>query len=103
MRSKTALVLVTVVAVVAAGCGSSSNNQSSSGSASSGGGVAFKVPTRPVQSSVGPGEGKLSVICWAGYCEDGSTDPKVDWVKPFEKQTGCQTTARVANTAGERG
>src|SRR5436190_582057 len=101
MRSRTALVLVTAVAVVAAGCGSSSNNKSSSGSASSGGAVAFKVPNRPLKSSVGPGEGKLSVICWAGYCEDGSTDPKVNWVKPFEKQTGCQTTAKVANTSDE--
>ncbi|MFL5895388.1 MAG: ABC transporter substrate-binding protein [Thermoleophilaceae bacterium] len=100
MRGKGALALVTVVAMLAAGCGSSSNKSSSS-SGGSGGAVAFKVPNLPAKSSVGPGEGQLSLICWAGYCEDGSTDPKVNWVKPFEKASGCQTTAKVANTSDE--
>src|SRR4051794_7136578 len=100
MGSKTLLILVTVLAMVAAGCGSSSN-KSSSKSGSTGGAVAFKVPKLPMKSSVGAGEGRLSIICWAGYCEDGSTDPKVDWVKPFEKASGCQTTAKVANTSDE--
>src|SRR5436190_2086403 len=100
MRSRTLLVLVTVLAtaVTLSACGGSSSNSSSS---STSGAAAFKVPNVPVKSSVGPGEGHLSVICWAGYCEDGSTDPKVDWVKPFEKATGCQTTAKVANTSDE--
>ena len=39
---------------------------------------------------VGKGEGELDLIAWLGYVEDGSTDPKVDWVSDFEKQTGCQ-------------
>src|SRR5258707_8167898 len=100
MGSRALLALVTVLAVAAAGCGSSSNNTTSS-SASAGGAVAFNVPNLPTKSAVGPGEGSLSVICWAGYCEDGSTDPKVDWVKPFEKATGCQTNVKVANTSDE--
>ena len=32
---------------------------------------------------VGKGEGALNIIAWAGYAEDGSSDPKVDWVTPF--------------------
>jgi putative spermidine/putrescine transport system substrate-binding protein len=99
MGGRALLVLVTVLATVAAGCGSS-NNTSSSGS-SSGGAAAFKVPNVPMKTSVGAGEGSLSVICWAGYCEDGSTDPKVNWVKPFEQATGCKTSVKVANTSDE--
>ena len=101
MGSRALLVLVSVLAtaVTLSACGGSSNKSSTSGSTS--GAVAFKVPNLPMKSSVGAGEGHLSVICWAGYCEDGSTDPKVNWVKPFEKQTGCQTTVKVANTSDE--
>jgi putative spermidine/putrescine transport system substrate-binding protein len=68
-----------------AGCGSS-NDSSSSDNA---------------QKSIGKGEGKLSLISWAGYVEDGSTDPSVDWVTPFEKQTGCQVSNKVAGTSDE--
>jgi putative spermidine/putrescine transport system substrate-binding protein len=77
-----ALVVVSL-AFAAAGCGSSKK----SGSA--------------VLKSVGDGEGKLSLIAWAGYVEDGSTDPNYDWVTPFEKQTGCQTTVKVAGSSDE--
>ena len=51
--------------------------------------------------SVGAGEGKLNIIAWAGYAEDGSTDPKVDWVTPFEKNTGCQVNVKTGNTSDE--
>lgn len=53
------------------------------------------------QESLGKTEGKLNIIAWAGYAEDGSTDPKVDWVTPFEKQTGCQVNVKVGNTSDE--
>jgi len=72
------------LAFAAAGCGGSSKK---SGPA--------------MQKSVGPGEGHLKLIAWAGYVEDGSTDPKVDWVTPFEKATGCKTSATVAGSSDE--
>jgi putative spermidine/putrescine transport system substrate-binding protein len=50
---------------------------------------------------VGPGEGKLSVLAWPGYAEDGSTDPTVDWVTPFEQATGCQVTVKTFATSAE--
>lgn len=50
---------------------------------------------------IGKGEGKLSVLSWAGYAEDGSTSPDVDWVTPFEDKTGCQVSAKVFNTSDE--
>ena len=30
-----------------------------------------------------------------------STDPAVDWVKPFEQQTGCQVTVKTFATSAE--
>ena len=47
------------------------------------------------------GEGQLNIIAWAGYAEDGSTDPKVDWVTPFEKATGCKVNVKIGNTSDE--
>ena len=52
-------------------------------------------------TKIGQGEGHLSVLAWAGYAENGSNDPKVDWVTPFEKQTGCQVDVKVFNTSDE--
>ncbi len=54
-----------------------------------------------MQTSLGKGEGKVSVLAWPGYAEDGSNDPKVDWVTPFEKKTGCQTTVKYFGTSDE--
>ena len=52
-------------------------------------------------TELGEGEGQLNIICWAGYCEDGSTDPAVDWVTDFEQQTGCQVNVKLGNTSDE--
>jgi putative spermidine/putrescine transport system substrate-binding protein len=46
-------------------------------------------------------EGRLSLVHLAGYVEDGSTDPRVDWVSEFEQTTGCQVDARIGNTSDE--
>jgi putative spermidine/putrescine transport system substrate-binding protein len=59
------------------------------------------VPKIAEAKSVGPGEGKLNLIVWAGYAENGSNDPKVDWVHPFEQQTGCKVNARLGDTSDE--
>jgi putative spermidine/putrescine transport system substrate-binding protein len=70
-----------------------------SSSKSSGGGG--NVPNVPAQTSVGAGEGALNIIAWAGYAEDGTNDPKVDWVHPFEQQTGCKVNVKIGNTSDE--
>ena len=36
---------------------------------------------------LGKTEGKVSILAWPGYVEDGSNDPEVDWVSAFEKET----------------
>ena len=53
------------------------------------------------QKELGEGEGEVNLVAWAGYVEDGSTDPKVDWVTDFEKETGCQVNVKVGNTSDE--
>jgi putative spermidine/putrescine transport system substrate-binding protein len=90
MGARTALALVTVAATVAAGCGSSDDNKSSSSSAGGGGNkAASNLPQK-----IGAGEGKLNLVAWEGY-----TQPQ--WVKPFEKQTGCQVSAKYAGSSDE--
>ena len=95
MKRNVALaVMACAVSLGIAACGGNSNSSSSSSGE-------FKVPDIPVKSTVGAGEGALNMVVWAGYAEDGSTDPKVDWVTPFEKDTGCKVNAKTANTSDE--
>jgi putative spermidine/putrescine transport system substrate-binding protein len=94
MRFTAAAAVIAALAFTA-GCGSSS-----SGGSSGGGAVKPPAGAKPM-AKLGAGEGQVNVIAWAGYAEDGSTDPKVDWVTPFEKQTGCQVNVKVGNTSDE--
>jgi putative spermidine/putrescine transport system substrate-binding protein len=82
--------LAAAFVLVAAGCGSSSTGK-----------AAAPLPGGPMLHSIGPGEGALNIIAWAGYAENGSNDPKVNWVGPFEQQTGCKTKVKIGNTSDE--
>jgi len=75
------LLLGAVLAVMAVGvsaCGSSSSSTASS-----------TLPT-----SVGAGEGELNLIAWEGYAQP-------EWVKPFEKSTGCVVHSKYAGSSDE--
>jgi putative spermidine/putrescine transport system substrate-binding protein len=87
----------------AAGCGGDDEKSGDGGRGEGKEGVTARVkaPDIPAAKSVGKGEGRLRLVAWAGYVEDGSTDPKVDWVTPFEKQTGCNVSVKVGNTSDE--
>ena len=85
------------VLLLAAACGGSDSTSSASGS----GGSAATPPSMAAASSVGTGEGQLNIIAWAGYAEDGTNDKTVDWVTPFEQQTGCQVNVKIGNTSDE--
>ncbi|MBN9613207.1 MAG: extracellular solute-binding protein, partial [Actinobacteria bacterium] len=52
-------------------------------------------------TKLGKTEGQVNILAWPGYVEDGSNDPNVDWVTPFEKQTGCTVNAKVFSTSDE--
>ena len=54
-----------------------------------------------VPTELGENESKVSILAWPGYVEDGSNDPKVDWVTPFEEETGCQVTSKSYGTSDE--
>ena len=58
--------------------------------------AALTPPTQGMapQKSIGKGEGQLNLIAWEGY-----TQPQ--WVKPFEKETGCQVNAKYAGSSSE--
>lgn len=96
MRS-TRLAFVAVAAVsLLAGCGG--NGGGTAGAPAAGG---FKPPNIPAPKSLGPGEGQVDLVSWAGYVEDGSDNPSLDWVHPFEQQTGCKVNNKVAGTSDE--
>ena len=44
---------------------------------------ASAAPSSNLPTSIGAGEGELSIIVWAGYAEDGSNVKEYDWVHPF--------------------
>ncbi|MFI5892958.1 ABC transporter substrate-binding protein [Actinoplanes sp. NPDC051513] len=96
MRHRFLIATLAAGMLVLAGCGGSDDG---GGSGSGPGGMA--VPKIDKLSALGAGEGSVNIISWAGYVEDGSTDPKVDWVSDFEKETGCKVNNKVAATSDE--
>ena len=89
--------LAAAAALVLAGCGSAETP----GSGSSAGAGGFKVPDLKALDKLGTPEGQVNVLAWPGYVEDGSNDPKVDWVSDFEKESGCQVTVKTFGTSDE--
>ncbi|PRX05002.1 UNVERIFIED_ORG: putative spermidine/putrescine transport system substrate-binding protein [Actinomadura viridilutea] len=59
------------------------------------------VGTVRVASSLGPGEGALNLVTLPGYIENGGSDPRVDWVTPFQERTGCKVGLKVVGTVQE--
>jgi putative spermidine/putrescine transport system substrate-binding protein len=96
IRALGALVGVAALALVA-GCGSSSDSEKTASEGNQG----FTPPDIPMKQSMGEMEGKVNILAWPGYAENGGTDPKVDWVTPFEKQTGCQANVKVFPTSDD--
>ena len=81
-------------ALVLAGCGSGDD----SGKKGAGG---FTAPDLKPLDKLGTPEGEVSVLAWAGYVEDGSNDPKVDWISDFEQETGCKVSSKTFGTSDE--
>lgn len=98
MRRTTPLRIAALAAVATlalAACGDSGGSGTTTGAGG------FKVPDLKALEKLGTPEGKVSVLAWPGYVEDGSNDPKVDWVSDFEKESGCQVTVKTFGTSDE--
>ncbi|MCL2728673.1 MAG: ABC transporter substrate-binding protein [Actinomycetia bacterium] len=87
---------LTAVLLLATACGGSSSPSGSVGSDGK-----LHPPKMTAQQTLGKKEGAVNLIAWAGYVEDGSDDPKADWVHPFERQTGCTVHVKIAGTSDD--
>jgi putative spermidine/putrescine transport system substrate-binding protein len=80
IAGRAALAVLTVaLCAAAAGCGGGGSGKKSES----------KLPT-----SIGPGEGSLSLVAWEGYAQD-------QWVKPFEQETGCKVKRKYGGSSDE--
>jgi putative spermidine/putrescine transport system substrate-binding protein len=70
--------VLAVMILGASACGSSSSKSAAS-----------NLPTK-----IGPGEGQLNLVAWEGYAQP-------EWVKPFEKESGCKVHAKYAGSSDE--
>src|SRR5262245_59189184 len=86
-----------LLAMAACGTDSGGDDNSSSEPGQKG----FTPPDIPMQESIGDMEGQVNILAWPGYAEDGSTDKSVDWVTPFEKESGCQANVKYFGTSDE--
>lgn len=93
-RTRVATVLAVALPLLIAGWVSGAG--ASPGRAARGAGIGLTPPTQNMspQKSIGKGEGQLNLIAWEGYVQP-------EWVKPFEKATGCQVNAKYAGSSSE--
>ncbi|MEV6908747.1 ABC transporter substrate-binding protein [Amycolatopsis sp. NPDC051071] len=83
--------------LLVAACGTSGSNST----AAAPGGQGFTPPKLDALAQLGQPEGQVNVLAWPGYAENGSNDPAVDWVTPFEKETGCKVNVKAFGTSDE--
>jgi putative spermidine/putrescine transport system substrate-binding protein len=101
--SRTRLFAIIAAAVLAlSACGGSSGPSTKvSGTGNKAAVSGFTPPKLTALEKLGTPEKALNIVAWAGYAEDGSTDPKVDWVTPFEQASGCQVNVKTAPTSDD--
>jgi putative spermidine/putrescine transport system substrate-binding protein len=102
MRTRTTAVAgACLLALAVTGCGTTGDGGGGGGGDATTAAGLFTPPDIPMKKSLGQGEGQDNILAWPGYAEDGSTDPKVDWVSPYEKKTGCQANVKYFGTSDE--
>jgi putative spermidine/putrescine transport system substrate-binding protein len=93
---KTRLAGILGAGLLLAACGTSGTSSSAPPGAQG-----FTPPKLEALKALGQPEGQLNVLAWPGYAENGSNDPKVNWVTPFEQQTGCKVNVKPFGTSDE--
>ena len=88
------LVVIATLMLVAAACGDDTTPS---------GGAGGTIEPAKTYDAIGDGEGELHLIAWNGYTEFGDYAPEYDWVTPFEKESGCETSdfIKYADTSDE--
>jgi putative spermidine/putrescine transport system substrate-binding protein len=103
--TRTKLLAITAAALIAlTACGGDDGGDDSADGGDSGTNTTdqgFTPPDLKALTELGEPEGEVNIVAWAGYVEDGSTDPAVDWVTPFEEETGCQVNVKTAPTSDD--
>ena len=106
MQHRRILASLAIATIVVGACGGGSSPAPSTAaraaaSVPAASAPAASTPASPVASgptSVGEGEGALTLVAWAGYVVGGTGGEQVegyDWVTPFETATGCKVTVKV--------
>src|ERR1043165_10311042 len=93
---RTYLVVAAAGVLALAACGSDGGN-TNAGSGPGG----IKPPKIDKLASLGSGEGQVNLVAWAGYAENGSSDPKVNWGTPLAQKTRCKVNTKIAGTSDE--
>ena len=94
MKLKILFPLFITTSLLLAGCGSSENTFE-------GQSLDVNKEEGMYAGPVGDSENNLNVLVWPGYAEEGNIDPVIDWVTPFEKNTGCDVSVKTFNTPQE--
>ena len=101
------LVMLIVASFVLSACGGNDNDGDDSAAVTEAP-VATEAPAAtdaPAAATEAPVandfEGEVAIVAWAGYIENGSTDPAYDWVTAFEEQTSCKVSVKTAATSDE--
>jgi putative spermidine/putrescine transport system substrate-binding protein len=84
-----------------AGSGNGNDGGGKGGAGVGGGNGSARTANLTMQKTLGATEGRLNLIAWAGYAEDGSNDRTADWVTPFEESTGCEVDIKIGATSDE--
>jgi putative spermidine/putrescine transport system substrate-binding protein len=98
MHQRRILAAIAVVTLVGAACGGGGSSSAPSGPAATSGTGSAAPETAAAAATVGPGEGELNLVAWAGYVVGGTGGEQVegyDWVTPFEQSSGCKVTVKV--------
>lgn len=62
---------------------------------------ATPAPSGGPERTPGPAEGSLNVLTFRGYVEYGGSDPKVNWLASYQRESGCRVTRLDFARSGE--
>ena len=85
--------VLTALMFIAAACGDDDDE--------GGGGDGGDGDAPAAQAEIGEGEGAVSILAWPYYAEDGTFTKDLDWVTPFEEDTGCEASVKYFGTSDE--